>query len=356
MAVPPRTWTVPRGVRQGCRPQLSRTTRSVAQRLVPRGRAGSGDALVEHLGGECPERAHRLADGGEGGAGVARGHDVVPAGDRDVAARPAGRCSAATMRAERDLVVGADEGVGAVADREQGRRRRAVPDASSNRHGVDGAARCRARRAPRARPCQRSATSGDSSGEPEERDRGGRRARRGARRARGRWSRLSARTESTPSTAGGPPGRPAARPASRDGLVGRRCGRAGRARRTRPARSRTAASGSGRPWVARTSTLRPSRRRGLLVAQQHLGVVRAGQVREDDAVGGVPALGQRGAGVAGAEAELGDGREHPVAGRLGHRGGAAQGPGDGRDADAGALGDVVDRHRAQRSAGRRRSP
>ena len=61
---------------------------------------------------------------------------------------------------------------------------------------------------------------------------------------------------------------------------------------TRPATS-TASSARRRPWVDRMSTRAVELGGDLLVAEDDLGVVRAGEVGEDDAVGGVPALGER---------------------------------------------------------------
>ena len=52
----------------------------------------------------------------------------------------------------------------------------------------------------------------------------------------------------------------------------------------------------------------------LLVAEHDLGEVRAGQVGEDDAVGGVLALGERAAEPARGEAQLLDGGEDPSPG------------------------------------------
>ena len=51
-----------------------------------------------------------------------------------------------------------------------------------------------------------------------------------------------------------------------------------------------------------------------LVAQDDLGVVGAGQVGEDDAVGGVAALGELPAELAGGVLQLGGGGQDPVAG------------------------------------------
>ena len=80
----------------------------------------------------------------------------------------------------------------------------------------------------------------------------------------------------------------------------------------------------------------------LLVAEHDLGEVGAGQVGEDDPVGGVAALGQGDAEAAGDEAQLVDRVLDPLAGLVLHRGRAAQDPGDGGDRHPGPAGDVVD--------------
>ncbi len=72
----------------------------------------SGDQLVQEAGGGGAELPEGLAHGGEGGAGVAGGHDVVPAGDGDVLGDPQPELLGGQDHAERDLVVGAHHHVG----------------------------------------------------------------------------------------------------------------------------------------------------------------------------------------------------------------------------------------------------
>jgi hypothetical protein len=83
-------------------------------------------------------------------------------------------------------------------------------------------------------------------------------------------------------------------------------------------------------------------RGGLLVAEHHLGVVRADEVGEDDAVGGVPALGERAAEPAGGVVELLDGGAHPGPGVGGDQVGVAQGAGHRGDGHARSARYLVD--------------
>ena len=72
-----------------------------------------------------------------------------------------------------------------------------------------------------------------------------------------------------------------------------------------------------------------------LVAQDHLGVVGTGEVREDDRVGGVPALGQRAAEPAGRELQLSHGGRDPLPGGRGDVLVLVHDPGDRGDGDTG---------------------
>ena len=82
-----------------------------------------------------------------------------------------------------------------------------------------------------------------------------------------------------------------------------------------------------------------------LVAEHDLGEVGTGQVGEDDAVGGVPALGELAAQLAGHVLELGGGLGDPRPGLGRDAVGVAQGPRDGRDRDTRAVCHVPDRGR-----------
>ena len=90
--------------------------------------------------------------------------------------------------------------------------------------------------------------------------------------------------------------------------------------------------------------------RDLLIAEHDLGERRAGQVGEHHPVGGVAALGQGDAEAAGDEAQLVDRVLDPPAGPVLHRGRAAQDPRDGGDRHPGPAGDVVNggRHPGKR--------
>src|SRR4051794_409582 len=85
---------------------------------LDRGRR-AGDELVEAVGRQHAELVHRLADGGQAGAHVACGHDVVPADDRDVVRDGDAAVGKALHDGEGELVVAAHEGVGGEVTGEQ---------------------------------------------------------------------------------------------------------------------------------------------------------------------------------------------------------------------------------------------
>ena len=102
--------------------------------------------LVEPVGGQRAELAHRLAHGGQAGAHVAGGHDVVPADDGDVVGHGARRRPAAGHDRQGELVVGADERVGVEARRRgSGRRRPCRRSRGTRTRTGSAAARPRAR-------------------------------------------------------------------------------------------------------------------------------------------------------------------------------------------------------------------
>ena len=80
-----------------------------------------------------------------------------------------------------------------------------------------------------------------------------------------------------------------------------------------------------------------------LEAEQELGVVRPGELGQDESVGLVVAHGQAAGGAEGHVVQLLDSRQDLLASAVGDRGRALQHPGDGGDGDAGELGDGVDR-------------
>ena len=167
---------------------------------------------------------------------------------------------------------------------------------------------------------------------------GGRPGRAGGGRARRRWSRFSALTESTSpiggratSTSGVP--RAASRSTTSSVTV--------RPRTTRPSQRPAIAADRGLGVVAAVGGQDQHGAAELggdgLVAEHDLGVVGAGQVGEDDAVGGVPALGELAAELAGGVLQV-RGRGHdPVAGVRADVLRVAHDPRDGGDRDAGMV-------------------